>query len=248
MLYTCQNPIREFLLAGCVCLQPGYLQVEARPFSALAFRRTGSGELQCNGKSYWLNAGDILYMPQCLSYCRQYDTTEILLFHFVTEENDLEPEIYRLKNPDEVSRQFQKAFALWEEKQPGYIAKCFSIFYKIMGLLGENEAQVALPSHFLLAVSLINEGYCNHQLRISRICREAAISETVFRQLFRQHYGKSPVDYVTELRLEYARSLIAGGMSVEGAALESGFTDAKYFARLVKRYLGCTPRQLKTYG
>ncbi len=248
MLYTCQNPITELLLAGRVSLQPGQLQVDPRAFSALAYRIQGSGTLECGGKTYFLDAGDVLYMPQGLRYWRNYDETDILLIHFVTAVNDTEPEVYRLKNPDEVRRQFEKAFVLWDPKHPGYIARCYSILYKILGLISENEAQVRLPCHFIHAVALLNEGYCSSQLRISQICKEAAISETVFRQLFRQHYGKSPVAYLTELRLEQARSLIAGGMSVERAALESGFSDGKYFARIAKRHLGCTPKQLKTLG
>ena len=43
-------------------------------------------------------------------------------------------------------------------------------------------------------------------------------------------------------------TLIAGDENVEAAALASGFSDAKYFARVVKRHFGCTPRQLKHYG
>ena len=43
-------------------------------------------------------------------------------------------------------------------------------------------------------------------------------------------------------------TLIAGDENVEAAALASGFSDAKYFARVVKKYFGCTPRDLKNYG
>ena len=35
---------------------------------------------------------------------------------------------------------------------------------------------------------------------------------------------------------------------VTNAAYESGFNDPKYFARVVKKCLNCTPRDLKNYG
>lgn len=248
MLYTCQNPITELLLVGRFSWQPRHLAVEARPFSALAYRIEGGGSLRCGGKTYSLCPGDVLYMPQGLSYSHEYTQTDLLLFHFVTAANDREPEVYKLKNPEEVARHFQKAMAIWEEKAPGYMGKSMSIFYEILGLLAENEAQVSLPAHFTQAVSLLTENFSRSQLRIGDICHQAAISQTVFRQLFQKHYGKTPVAYVTELRLEYARSCIANGVPVEQAALDSGFTDAKYFSRVVKRYYHCTPRQLKHYG
>ena len=248
MLYTCTNPITELLLAGRFSWQPRKLSVEARPYSALAFRLRGGGSLCCGGKIYILQPGEVLYMPQGLSYDHDYTETDLLLFHFVTSRNDSEPEIYKLKNPEEVARQFQKAIVLWEEKQPGYLAKCISILYKILGILAENEAASRLPAHFIQAVTLINENYHRNDLRICDICKQAAISQTVFRQLFHQHYGKTPVEYLTDLRIEQARNLIAAGHSVETAALSSGFSDAKYFSRVIKQHFGCTPKQLKHYG
>ena len=80
------------------------------------------------------------------------------------------------------------------------------------------------------------------------ICTEAGIGATQFRQLFKKYYQKTPMEYITSLRLEYARSLISNGVPVEKASFESGFNDSKYFARVVKKYFGCTPRELKTYG
>ena len=244
MIYTCGNPITELLLAGHFTWQARNLTVSARPYCALAFRISGGGSLYCGGRRYSLCAGDILYMPQGLSYSHEYTDTDLLLFHFMTSRNDPEPEIYRLKNPEEIGRQFQKAVTLWERKEPGYLGKCMSIFYKIMGMLAEHQALTNLPAHFTQAVSLLNQRFRCSDLRIGDICKQAAISETVFRQLFKQHFSKTPVEYLTELRLENARNLIADGACVEAAALESGFSDAKYFSRVVRKKLGCTPRQL----
>ena len=248
MFYSCTNPVTSLILVGRFSWEARRLSVAPRPFCALAYRIQGSGSLTCGGKVYTLSAGDVLYMPQGLPYDHDYTDTDLLLFHFVTAENDREPEIYKLRHPEELCRQFQKATQLWEEKYPGYMAKCVSILYRILGILAENEAQQKLPAHFIQAVALLRDEYRKSDLRIDRLCSRAAISQTVFRQLFARHYGKTPVEYLTELRLEYARNLIAGGASVESAALESGFSDAKYFSRVVKRHFGCTPRQLHSYG
>lgn len=248
MFYSCMNSVTSLILVGRFSWEARRLSVEARPYCALAFRLKGGGSLCCGGKTYHLEPGDVLYMPQGLAYSHQYTDTELLLFHFVTAGNDPEPEIYKLCHKEEISRGFQKAVELWEEKSPGYMGKCISLLYKILGILAENEAERSLPAHFIQAVSLLQEQYRQSDLRIDSLCSQAAISQTVFRQLFHRHYGKTPVEYITELRLEYACNLIAGGSSVEAAALESGFSDAKYFSRVVKRHLGCTPRQLRNYG
>lgn len=66
--------------------------------------------------------------------------------------------------------------------------------------------------------------------------------------MFKKYYLKTPVEYITDLRLEYARNLISGNMPIEQAALGSGFSDPKYFARVVKKNFGCTPKDLKMFG
>lgn len=248
MLYTCQNAVLDIQTVGRFSWESRSLSVQARPYSALAFRLEGGGTLRCGGKSYTVSAGDVLYMPQGISYSHQYTRTDLLLFHFTASKNDPEPEIYHLKNPGEIGRQFQKAAELWDSKTPGYMGKCLSILYKILGLLAENEAQNRLPAHFNQAIKILHQQYQNSDLRIGDLCAAAGMGQTAFRELMRQHFGKTPMEYVTELRLENARGLIAEGASVENAALNSGFSDVKYFARVVKRHYGCTPRQLRHYG
>ena len=44
-----------------------------------------------------------------------------------------------------------------------------------------------------------------------------------------------------------AQTLIADGVPIEAAALQSGFNDPKYFARMSKKYLHRTPSELKDY-
>ncbi|MBR7135445.1 MAG: helix-turn-helix domain-containing protein, partial [Bacteroidaceae bacterium] len=120
----------------------------------------------------------------------------------------------------------------------------YNIRHKIYRLVNKNIAQKAVRNndydifhptyydpYFLDAVARINGSYTQSDLSISDICKAAGIGQTTFRQLFRQVYRKTPMDYVLDLRLDRARNLIAGGALVETAALESGFNDPKYFSR-----------------
>ncbi len=248
MLYTCSNPVLEILTVGRFGWKARTLSVAPRPFCALAFRLKGSGKLYCGNKAYTIEPGNVLYMPQGLAYSHDYTDTDLLLFHFVCSKNDPEPEVYKLKHTELIQRQFETAREVWEEKPPGYVGKCMSLLYKVLSLLAENEAQSRLPEHFLRALEQINNRFYHSGLRIGDVCADACISQTVFRQLFKKHFGITPIEYLTDLRLEQARSLIYGGIPVEQAAEQSGFSDAKYFSRVVKQRLGCTPRQLKTFG
>ena len=69
-------------------------------------------------------------------------------------------------------------------------------------------------------ISFINSNYKNNALSIDMVCAKAGISATLFRKLFKKYYQKTPTEYITSLRLEYARKLISGGMAIENAAYE----------------------------
>ncbi|MBR5519118.1 MAG: helix-turn-helix transcriptional regulator, partial [Clostridia bacterium] len=162
--------------------------------------------------------------------------------------NDRELEVYSFQNVEQIYKQFLNARWLWENKKTGFRLYALSQLYLILGLIHEQRCQTSLPQHFLRALSFLNANFTNRALTVDMICRQAGMSATVFRQLFQRSYRKTPVQYITELRLERARNFISNGMSVEQAALESGFNDSKYFARVVKKHFHCTPRDLKQYG
>lgn len=248
MLYDGNNPVLQIIGVEQLCWRGGTFDVKPREFSALAFRISGTATITANGEKYHINSNDILYLPQHIAYKAEYTDTEMLAIHFTTSENDRAPEIYSFQNTEQIYKLFLNALHFWKNKEPGFHIYTFSQLYMILGVILEKSTKTNQPAHFLNAVSFINSNYKNSALSVDRICAEAGISATVFRQLFKRHYQKTPTEYIASLRLEYARNLIAGGMAIEKVAYESGFNDAKYFARVVKKHFGCTPRELKNYG
>ncbi len=248
MLYNGENPILRIVGVEHMRWSGGVFQVKAREYSGLAFRISGTATITANGKEHFVDPGDILYLPQNMAYTAEYTDTELLVIHFVALKSDEDAEVYSVGDTEQMHRLFLSALGFWRSKEPGFQMYALSQLYKILGAMLENSTKTALPAHFLEAVSFINSAYKDSSLSIHMICERAGISATVLRQLFKMHYQKTPVEYITDLRLESARSLISAGTSVEQAAYESGFNDSKYFARVVKKHFGCTPRELKIYG
>ena len=248
MLYDGDNSVLNITAVERMQWSSGRFHISPRPFSALAFRISGSATITVGGVSYPVGPNDVLYLPQNLAYTAEYSDTEMLVFHFVTATDDPTPQTYTLGNPEKVYQSFLRAHTLWQNKAPGYVSYVMSQFYSVLGQICEKETVQSLPGGFLKAVAYINANFRNNALTVPQVCEIADISATAFRALFKKQYQKAPVAYITDLRLEYARNLISGGMSIEAAAVESGFNDPKYFARRVKKHFGCTPSKLKTYG
>ncbi|MBQ8606310.1 MAG: helix-turn-helix transcriptional regulator [Clostridia bacterium] len=248
MLFNSDNPILHITAAEHLKWKSGVFNVRPRRYSALAFRISGSAIINACGNEYCINTNDILYLPQGVGYTASYTDTEMLVIHFVTEKDDKFPEIYSFRNPLQIYKAFLNALSIWKSKRPGYEAFTMAQLFTIIGTILEKETEATMPQHFLNAVSFINSNYKDAALCIGSVCEKSGINETLFRQLFKKHYLKTPIEYITELRIEHARNLISGGESVENAAYESGFNDPKYFSRVVKRKCGCTPRSFKSYG
>lgn len=248
MFFDNGNHVTEIVGVNRISWKKQENTVLPRGYCALAFRIKGDGTIRCAGVEVSLSPGTVLYLPQNIGYSTAYGDTEIIVIHFGTSSSDAEPELFLPENEEKIYKLFLDALYVWQAKEAGFRLFVSSILYKILGTLYTEKQKQTLPESFISAVSLINSSFRDNTLSLREVCREGGISETYFRKLFSEQYGKTPISYVTGLRLEYAQNLISNGVSVEKAAYAAGFNDPKYFARVVKKYLNCTPRDLRTYG
>ena len=248
MFFELENHIEEIIGVDHIEWSKQSCNVIPRDHSALAFRIRGNGFIKYNDSGIFVNTNDVLYLPQNIGYSAEYSDTELIVIHFVTSKSDDTAEVFSFDNTDKIYKLFLDALNIWNSKDIGYRILTTSILYKIIGIIYKKTQKHNLPKTFINAISFINSNYKNSSLSIKEICINAEIGETYFRKLFAEHYKKTPVSYITELRIEYARNLISGGTSIEKAAYESGFNDPKYFARTVKKHFNCTPRELKLFG
>ena len=91
------------------------------------------------------------------------------------------------------------------------------------------------------AVAYIDAHYAEG-VSVETVARESGLSESQFRRVFEQVIAKSPVDYITTIRLNAARKLLATTeKSVADIAVEVGFFDQSHFIKAFKRERGTTP-------
>ncbi|MCI5779299.1 MAG: AraC family transcriptional regulator [Lentisphaeria bacterium] len=74
----------------------------------------------------------------------------------------------------------------------------------------------------------------------------AGYSRSHFCRVFRERTGKSPHEYLLELRMQTAmRKLQHENLSVKEAAENCGFADSGYFCRVFRRFYGATPARFR---
>ena len=91
------------------------------------------------------------------------------------------------------------------------------------------------------ATRLIVEHLGDSDFSIDKLCREMAMSRTLFYVKLKSYTGKSPQDFIRVIRLERAAVLLRNGNSVTTAATLAGFENSKYFSTVFKKYFGVSP-------
>ena len=79
---------------------------------------------------------------------------------------------------------------------------------------------------------------------MSDLAAAACMSEATFYRAFRNEFGITPVAYLTRLRVDRARQLLADpGRSVTDVAASVGFGSVSHFIRVYREHVGLTPKQ-----
>jgi len=95
------------------------------------------------------------------------------------------------------------------------------------------------------ATKLVVDHLDDSNFTIDRLCREMAMSRTLFYVKLKSYTGKSPQDFIRIIRLEKAAALLRNGRSVTDAAALAGFDNPKYFSTVFKKYFGVSPSKFE---
>ncbi|RKP57240.1 response regulator [Cohnella endophytica] len=92
------------------------------------------------------------------------------------------------------------------------------------------------------AIEYVKRNYMDPELSLKTVCRHVSMSGSYFSSIFKQHNGRSFVEYVTHERMEKARELLSlTGMKSYEVAYAVGYSDPHYFSGAFKKHFGETP-------
>ena len=92
-------------------------------------------------------------------------------------------------------------------------------------------------------IQVIVEYMVTHPTDSSSLCKLADISQSTLQRLFKQHTGKTPREFIKELRMvTAARRLLITDERISTIAYELGFENVPYFSKLFKSVYGVSPQ------
>ncbi|WP_136442295.1 AraC family transcriptional regulator [Pacificoceanicola onchidii] len=118
------------------------------------------------------------------------------------------------------------------------------LYYAVLqGEAGPFARQAFGPGNAIARSIAHLSSHLDRAVSIDDMALRSGMSRAVFHRKFKQATGLSPIQFVKSMRLNNAAMKIAGGVSVNEAALEVGYVSPSQFSREFKRTYGESPRK-----
>lgn len=84
------------------------------------------------------------------------------------------------------------------------------------------------------------------EISLERVAQEVALTPYYYSKIFSRVTGETLVDYLTRVRVEAAKHLLADpGVSIKEVCFAVGYSDPNYFSRVFKKVTGKTPSEFR---
>ncbi|MDQ6417938.1 AraC family transcriptional regulator [Paenibacillus sp. LHD-117] len=104
-----------------------------------------------------------------------------------------------------------------------------------------SSSQEEWPQSLRDSIRYMNSHY-HLPIGLEQIADHAGLSKYHFNRLFTRTTGQTPIQHLTQIRLEKAVELIKStSWSLEEIAKQVGYTSGSYFTKVFKQHVGCSP-------
>ena len=91
------------------------------------------------------------------------------------------------------------------------------------------------------AAKLYIDTHFSDEISLDKIAGKALVSKFHFIRVFKKYYGRTPHQYLQEVRIEMAKKILLKGKSIDEVCNAIGFKSKTSFISLFRKMTGVTP-------
>lgn len=118
----------------------------------------------------------------------------------------------------------------------------------IRSILGENYDMRAISSNYAVArAEHYIEQHFSERITVKYLANLGNVSVSSFNRIFKKETGKTPIDYLIEMRIEKSKRLLRRKeIPIVEIAIRCGFNSSSHFSYCFSRILGITPSEYRS--
>ena len=93
----------------------------------------------------------------------------------------------------------------------------------------------------IIVAKLFIDKHFSENINLDKIANKALVSKFHFIRLFKKYYGRTPNQYLQEVRIGKAKKLLLKGNTIDEVCAAIGFMSKTSFISLFKKKTGITP-------
>ena len=242
---------------------PGWGRALWHEHIELLFILSGNGEILCNETTFFVEAGDLLFINSTQIHASRAEGSLqfhcILLYPAFFADIDFDTKILiqnHIKGDPYIKELMTQIFAEKERKTLGSDMIIKGLCYSLMGYLAQNFTTHRMndqdaSQHVLklkraqMLFDYIAEHY-SEPITSEQLAELCHVNESYFCRFFKKNFGRAPLTYLNEYRIEKAANLLKKSQkSITEIALETGYEDINYFSRTFKKLKNLSPTEFR---
>lgn len=214
------------------------------------FHEQGSGIMTAGGRDYPFEPGDITVIPPGTPHKKASPEGFMDVCMFIKNFRPVGKSGFRMLRDDdegtvrglmEMAWKFYQGKSVYEQAILNVIG---DLLYHVLVLLYVQNQRKDPRLEGIM--EMMQNNINNPDFDLSAAIDETGYCKGYFRKIFKEFTGTSPVNYLQEMRINYAISLMNQydkSRSIKDVAASSGFKDPLYFSRIFKKLEGMSPKE-----
>ncbi len=226
-----------------------------RDYHVVHFITKGKGTFTMNGKTHTLSEGDGFFFPKDTVVTYRADKTDPWHYTWIAFPDDTTASrlaligisesapVFHKTDPEFTGRLAELIRAL-EEQENEYTV--LSRSYHVLAKLTDGAKRGNMQEEYVRKASEYMKFNLHGGVTVEDAASYAGIEKSYLFRLFKEHLGKTPMAYLTELRMnEAARELQNPAFLIRDIAYNVGYADQFIFSKAFTKYWGVSPSRYR---